>query len=140
MAQLIVAGPLSKLDLGYQLWLDPVAPLHNCACDSKTPPAGFPLWQVNKRAARALDLLHALVQGRQGSFGKSGPDSAGEQETARTLVADKQGAKVFATAFWRGVASDHKLLLRGQLDLDPGAAASAGLVERVRSFGIKPSN
>ena len=71
----------------------------------------------------------------QGFLGEAGADSAGEQEAVRALVADQQSSEVFAAAFGRCVAANNKLLVLGQFDFDPGAAASAGLVQRIGSFG-----
>ena len=63
------------------------------------------------------------------------PTLAGEQETVRTLVTDKQSAEVFAAAFGQRVAADDELLLLGQFHLDPRTTAATGLVKRVRPFG-----
>ena len=71
----------------------------------------------------------------QGFLRETRADSAGEQVAVRALLTDKQRAEVLAAAFRPSIAANHKLLLLGQLDLDPGAAASAGLVGRSRSFG-----
>jgi len=64
----------------------------------------------------------------QGFLGEAGADVAGEQEAVRALVTNKQSAEVFAAAFWRGVAAADKLLLLGQFDFDPGAAASEAVL------------
>jgi hypothetical protein len=74
------------------------------------------------------DLLEAIVQSLQSSFGKAGTNSTGEKEAFGPVVTHKQSAKVFAAAFWWGVTADDELLLLGQLDFDPGAAASTRLV------------
>src|ERR1700757_4358624 len=70
----------------------------------------------------------------QDLLGEAGADPAGEQEAVRALVADKQSAEISAAAFGWRVAADHKLLLLGQFNFDPGATAPAGLVERIRFF------
>jgi hypothetical protein len=48
---------------------------------------------------------------------------------------NKQCTKALATTSGRRVAANDKLLLLGQFDFNPGAAAPAGLVVRIRLFG-----
>ena len=43
-------------------------------------------------------------------FGKARADSAGEQKSLRTLVADEQGAKVFLIPFWERITADDEFL------------------------------
>ena len=112
-----------------------MAAFHDRGGDALAPSAASLLWQVNKRASRALDFVQCTMEVRQEPFREASADSAGEQETVRTLVTNKQRAEVFAAAFWRGVAADDKLLRSRQFHFDPGAPASTGLVERIRSFG-----
>ena len=79
--------------------------------------------------------LEAIVQMLQGFLGEAGANSAREQEAVRALVADKQSAEVSAATFGWRVAADDKLLLLRQFDFNPGAAAPAGLVQTIGSFG-----
>ena len=71
----------------------------------------------------------------QSLLGEAGANSAGEQEAVWALVANQQSAEVLAAAFGWGVAADNKLLLPSQFDFNPGAAAPAALVKRIRPFG-----
>jgi hypothetical protein len=100
----------------------------------ESPPASSSLRQVDERAHCTPDLLEAIVQGLQSSFGKAGTISTCEEESFRPVVTDKQSAKVFAAAFWWGVTADDELLGSRQFDFNPGAAAPARLVQRIRSF------
>jgi hypothetical protein len=108
---------------------------HDRRGDALTPSAPPFLRQINKGTSRAFNFVKCNIKVRQEPFGEASTDPPGEQEAVGTLVTDKQSAEVFAAAFGRGVAADDELLLLGQLDFDPGTAAPAGLVERIRSFG-----
>ena len=44
------------------------------------------------------------------------------------MVANEQGAEIFASAFGERVAADDKLLLLGEFDFDPATVRSAKLV------------
>jgi hypothetical protein len=46
-------------------------------------------------------------------------------------------AEVFAAALRGRVTADHELLLQGELDFDPGAAAPAGLIGGIWSLGYQ---
>ena len=51
--------------------------------------------------------------------------SAGEQESIRSVVTYQQSAEILAAGFGRCVTPNNKLLLLGELYLDPCAAAPA---------------
>jgi hypothetical protein len=87
------------------------------------------------RARRALDFLHALVERGQYFFGETSPDSAGEEKSVWTVIADQQGTEIFAATFWWCVPADDELLLQGEFYFDPGAAALAGFIGGVFSLG-----
>jgi hypothetical protein len=71
-----------------------------------------------------LSFLRLCVDTCQESFGKAGSGSAGEQKPIRTLVANEQGAKVLPVSFWECVTANNELLKFGDLEFNPGAAAS----------------
>ena len=113
-------------------------PRKTCKRDTQSPSASGSLRQVDERAKRTPDLLQAIIEGLQSSFGKAGTNSTGEKESFRPVITDKQSAKVFAAAFRRGITADDELLLLGKLDFDPGSGAPAGLVQRIWSFCDQP--
>jgi hypothetical protein len=61
-AKLVVAGPLGELDLGNEYRLDPNTPSHNRSRERLAPTSWSSLWQVNKGAGRAFDLLHSFIE------------------------------------------------------------------------------
>jgi len=138
LAQLVIMSPLGKLDLGNQHRFDPLAALHDDRCNPQAPPAFGFLGQVNEGTGGTSKFLQLCVDVRQKFLRKAAHNSAGEQKPSRTLVADEEGAKVSPAAFGWGVAADHKFLCSRQFDFDPGAAAPAGFVHRIRSLGDQP--
>jgi hypothetical protein len=135
LAQLVIERPLGELNLSAQNGSDPLAPFHDRGRDAQ-PPSGFSLlWQVDKGASRPLKLLKLRVDARQEFLGKAGPHPAGESKTLWSVVSHQQGTEIFAASFGQCVAADNKFLRQSQLDLDPGAAAPAAFVERVKSLG-----
>ena len=103
--------PFGKLDLGDQHGFNPLAASHDCG------------------------LLQLRVDACQEFFRKAGPDSAGELEPVRTLVANEQGTKIFPVPFGQRVTADYELARLGDVVFDPGTAAPAAFVERISSFG-----
>jgi len=99
VTKLVVAGPLSKLDLGDQYGFNPVAAFHDERGYALTPARGCFLRQVHEGAGWPLDLLETIVQMLQGFLGETCADSAGGQEAVWTVVADKQCAEVLPAAF-----------------------------------------
>jgi hypothetical protein len=79
--------------------------------------------------------LQLRVDACQEFFRKAGPDSAGELEPVRTLVANEQGTKIFPVPFGQRVTADYELARLGDVVFDPGTAAPAAFVERISSFG-----
>jgi hypothetical protein len=65
LTKLVVASPLRKLDLGDQYRFDPVAALHDGWGDALAPSPSSFLWEVNKRASPAFDILQCTIQVRQ---------------------------------------------------------------------------
>jgi hypothetical protein len=62
LTQLVVAGPLGKLDLRDQYWFDPDAPFHDFCSDAPAPSAFAFLRQICEWADLTDDLLQAAVQ------------------------------------------------------------------------------
>jgi hypothetical protein len=99
LPNLIVQGPLGKLDLGDQDRLDPNTTFHDCRRDPLAPTSAPFLWQVYKRATVTPDPLQAGIELRQEFVGESGADSAGEEQPVRLIIADQQSAEVFPAPF-----------------------------------------
>ena len=66
--------------------------------------------QVDKGAGGTSELLQLCVDTCQELFGKARADSACEQKSLRTLVADEQGAKVFLIPSWERITADDEFL------------------------------
>jgi hypothetical protein len=60
--------------LGDQNRIDPRTTLHDRRRDTLAPSTWSFLGQVDEWAGSTPDLLHAFVQGCQGSLGEAGPD------------------------------------------------------------------
>jgi hypothetical protein len=67
-------------------------------------------------------------------FREAGTDPPCEQEFVFVVVPDEQSTKILAAALRKCVSADYKLLLLRKFDFEPGGAAPAGFVERIRSF------
>src|SRR6516164_763004 len=94
LPKLVIQRPLGKLDLGDQYWLDPSAPPHHCGRNSLAESASAFLRQIHKRAGLSLNLLHAVIECCQSSFGEAGADPAGVEKFGRSVITYQQRAKI----------------------------------------------
>jgi len=78
LAKLVIERPLGKLDLDDQKRFDPRAAPHHCRRNPLAETLASFLRQIHKRAGRSFDLLHAVIECCQSSFGEAGADSASE--------------------------------------------------------------
>src|SRR2546428_7607559 len=87
-------------------------------------------------ARLALEWLHRAGELREHRVVKACAHLAGVDELAIVVIADEQRTRQSsALAFALEPAADHQLLAHPVLDLDPGAAALARLVGRVKLLG-----
>ena len=80
------------------------------------------------------DLLQIRIQTSKKLIAKAGSDSSGEFQVLAFVKTDKQRAEIFPAAFRIGIPADHELLLKMQLELDPGAGPFPGFVPGTGAF------
>src|SRR5213596_3379042 len=74
------------------------------------------------------------MQDRQGFCGEPGANFAGENEFFVLVVANQNCAEMFARALRRRVSANDEFLFVNAFELDPCAAATPWLVNRVALF------
>jgi hypothetical protein len=116
-----IRGPLTELDLGDHLRLDP----SRLRCAGRPFPEGGPL---DPEAVEPLPEKPRRVPR------ESGADLAHVRETASVVVdAEEQSAETSARSLRLREAAHHELLFLDALDLEPTSSA-AGLVGAVSAF------
>ena len=131
LADMAVAGPATDLGTDHELGRDP-GDAREVAAPSTTVVLG------RRRIERRVVLderLQALEQVRPDRPGEAAADLAREPQLPVVVDADGHRPEVLGVATPRGPATDHQLLLRSDLDLEPGLGPPARLVPRAPQLG-----
>src|SRR5258706_8178782 len=102
--------------------------------DSLPVKPGLFLRQILKGATADAQSSELLMQAFETRFAEARAYFARELEAFFLVAADQQRAKMFSAAFRIGVAANDHFLLLEQLDLDPGSASFAGLINGILAF------
>ncbi len=134
LADLAVARPATDLGADHDLGTDPRDVLEVAA-----PSTTVVLRRRRVERRVVLDQrLEALEEVGPDRAGEAAADLAGEPQLAVLVHADGHRTEVPGVAAPRGPATDHQLLLRPDLDLEPRIAAAARLVPRATELRHHP--
>src|SRR5688572_8171181 len=134
MAEFPVRCPFRETHGADQRRLHPSAPAHLRGCDVLRPSPRGALRQICKWALIDPALLHFAKKAAQPHLVEASADLASKLQLSFFEIPHEQSAKMRPRACRERVAADHEFLLPGALQLDPRAAANAGLVTRTQPF------